>query len=224
MKRHFLVLALSLSVAGTGFFTGCQQKKQAENSTAATPAGDSVSTQTATPAADSMTVTNTAATTTAEPAAAPTPASATGQKFGYINSAELLKQMPETKRAEANLEAFVKNLEKQFGGLQTEYQTKITEFQSQEKTMVDAVKESRIRAIQELEQRMQQSQASGQQQVAAKREQLFKPILDKAEKAIKDVGKENGYDYIFDTNTGSFVYAKESHNVMALVKKKLGIK
>ncbi|MGV3585732.1 MAG: OmpH family outer membrane protein [Adhaeribacter sp.] len=217
MKRPFLVLALSLSVAGTTLFTGCQQKggdagKTTTPSTAATADSGAVATS------DTSATSTPAATTTATTATAP------NQKFGYINSAELLKVMPETKRAEANLEAFVKNLEKQFGGLQSEYQTKITEFQSQEKTMVDAVKETRIRAIQDLEQRLQQSQVSGQQQVAKKREDLFKPILDKAEKAVKDVGKENGYDYIFDTNTGSFIYAKESHNIMPLVKTKLGIK
>ncbi len=216
MKRPFLVLALSLSVAGTTFFNGCQQKggdagKTTTPNTAATADSGAVATT-------DTSATSTPAATTTTPAAAPS------QKFGYINSAELLKIMPETKRAEANLEAFVKNLEKQFGGLQSEYQTKITEFQSQEKTMVDAVKETRIRAIQDLEQRLQQSQVAGQQQVAKKREDLFKPILDKAEKAVKDVGKENGYDYIFDTNTGSFIYAKESHNIMPLVKAKLGIK
>ncbi|GEO06745.1 hypothetical protein AAE02nite_44090 [Adhaeribacter aerolatus] len=217
MKRPFLVLALSLSVAGTSFMAGCQQKagnagKNTSQSTATSPDSSAV-------ASSDTSVTSTAATTST-----PTTATAPSQKFGYINSAELLKIMPETKRAEANLEAFVKNLEKQFGGLQSEYQTKVTEFQAQEKTMVDAVKETRIRAIQDLEQRLQQSQVSGQQQVAKKREDLFKPILDKAEKAVKDVGKENGYDYIFDTNTGSFIYAKESHNILPLVKTKLGIK
>ena len=217
MKRPFLVLALSLSVAGTTFFAGCQQK--------AGEPGKTTTTSTAASADSSATAsTDTTATSTASTTPAQTTAAAASQKFGYINSAELLKIMPETKRAEANLEAFVKNLEKQFGGLQSEYQTKVTEFQSQERTMVDAVKETRIRAIQDLEQRLQQSQVSGQQQVAKKREDLFKPILDKAEKAIKEVGKENGYDYIFDTNTGSFIYAKESHNVLPLVKAKLGIK
>lgn len=218
MKRPLLVLALSLSVAGTTLFTSCQQKNtDANNATARQSISNPDSSATAPATPD----------TTATPLAASTAAPATNaanQKFGYINSADLLKIMPETKRAEANLEAFVKNLEKQFGGLQTEYQTKITEFQAQEKTMVDAVKETRIRAIQDLEQRLQQSQVSGQQQVAKKREDLFKPILDKAEKAVKDVGKENGFDYIFDTNTGSFIYAKESHNVLPLVKAKLGIK
>jgi outer membrane protein len=217
MKRPILILALSLSVAGTGLFTGCQKKGAAdEKKTAAT---NTQSAQDSTQALASATSNTSAAASTSNSAAA-----GTSQKFGYINSADLLKIMPETKKAEANLQAYVKNLEKQFGGLQTEYQTKVTEFQAQEKTMIDAVKETRIRAIQDLEQRLQQSQVSGQQQVAKKREELFKPILDKAEKAIKEVGKENGYDYIFDTNTGSFVYAKESHNIMPLVKAKLGIK
>jgi outer membrane protein len=223
MKRPILILALSLSVAGAGLFTGCQQKGAADEKTKATISAQTTTDSLQAQASDSTTTIATSSNAGATPTAK-APAAAASQKFGYINSAELLKIMPETKRAEANLEAFVKNLEKQFGGLQTEYQTKITEFQSQEKTMIDAVKETRIKAIQDLEQRLQQTQASGQQQVAKKREDLFKPILDKAEKAIKEVGKENGYDYIFDTNTGSFVYAKESHNVMPLVKAKLGIK
>ncbi|MDB5263099.1 MAG: outer membrane protein [Adhaeribacter sp.] len=220
MKRPFLILALSLSVAGAGIFTGCNQKGTPDEKTKATATTQTTTDSTSMATADSANTTS----AVAPSPSAQAPAAAASQKFGYINSAELLKIMPETKRAEANLEAFVKNLEKQFGGLQTEYQTKITEFQSQEKTMIDAVKETRIKAIQDLEQRLQQTQASGQQQVAKKREDLFKPILDKAEKAIKDVGKENGYDYIFDTNTGSFVYAKESHNVLSLVKAKLAIK
>jgi len=220
MKRHFLLVAFRLTLAGTIAFTGCQNKEQAQNNSTAQTQTPAPSQQTtASPSPDSV-----APTTVAAPATTPAATPASGQKFGYINSGDLLKIMPETKRAEANLEAYVKNLEKQFGGLQSEYQAKVTEFQSQEKTMVDAVKETRIRAIQELEQRLQQSQVSGQQQVAAKRESLFKPILEKAEKAVKDVGKENGYDYIFDTNTGSFVYARESHNIMPLVKAKLGIK
>ena len=222
MKRPILLLALSLSVAGAGLFTGCQQKGAADEKTKATTSAQTTTDSLQAQASDSTTTIATSSNAGDTPTAkAPAAAS---QKFGYINSAELLKIMPETKRAEANLEAFVKNLEKQFGGLQTEYQTKITEFQSQEKTMIDAVKETRIKAIQDLEQRLQQTQASGQQQVAKIREDLFKPILDKAEKAIKEVGKENGYDYIFDTNTGSFVYAKGSHNIMPLVKAKLGIK
>jgi outer membrane protein len=211
MKKFILYLVLPLSLGGTAFMSGCKEKSQekAPAQTAKAPGQ---------PAADTL--------SQATPAS-PAPDSAktnTAQKFGYINSADLLKIMPEAKKADANLNAYVRNLENQLRGLQTDYQKRIAEFQAQENTMVDAVKQTRIKAITDLEQRMQQSQMAGQQQIAAKRETLFKPILDKAEKAIKAVGKENHYDYIFDTSTGSFIYSDESHNVMPLVKAKLGIK
>ena len=206
MKKLIVNLVLPLGFASATFLAGCNQKNQEKapaETTKTQPAADT--TAPASPASDSA-------------------KTKTAQKFGYINSAELLKVMPEAKKAEGSLNAYVRNLEKQFGALQSDYQKRITEFQSQENTMVDAVKQSRIKAITELEQRMQQSQMAGQQQIAAKREALFKPILDKAEQAIKAVGKEHQYDYIFDTSTGSFIYADESHNVMPLVKAKLGVK
>lgn len=217
MKKSFYLFVGSVFLGGTLTLSGCQQNaKVKEKSPAATSAA------TDKPAVNLSSEDSTTLQTQGSTAAA-TP-TGNGQKFGYVNSAELLKLMPETKKAEASLQAYVGGLEKQFGGLQTSYQKQISEFQAQEKTMVDAIKQTKIKAIQDLEQQMQQSQASGQQKVAAKREELFKPILDKAEKAVKDVGKENGYDYIFDASTGSFIYAKDSHDIMPLVKTKLGIK
>ncbi|PSR52142.1 hypothetical protein AHMF7605_00690 [Adhaeribacter arboris] len=215
MKKSFYLLVISACFSGNLFLSGCQQNaKVKEKSPAGTPAATDKP-QVNLPASDSVTL----QTQASVPAA-----TQNQQKLGYINSADLLKVMPETKKAEASLQAYVNGLEKQFGGLQSSYQKQVTDFQAQEKTMVDAVKQTKIKAIQDLEQQLQQSQASGQQKVAAKREELFKPILDKAEKAVKDVGKENGYDYIFDASTGSFIYAKDSHNIMPLVKAKLNIK
>ncbi len=56
---------------------------------------------------------------------------------------------------------------------------------------------------------------------------FFSLLLTKADKAIKDVGKENGFIYIFDVSQGSsVVYFDEtkSTNVMPLAKAKLGLK
>jgi len=222
MKKQVILLGLSLCLGSIGF-VGCKEKNPATtNNTAKTAAPVAVNeAPTAT-----ETITKPEADTTAQPLVAPeTPANANkGQKFGYINSAELLKIMPEAKKADASLNAYVRGLENQFGTMQKDYQQQITEYQAQEKTMVDAVRQTKIKAITDLEQKMQQSQVAAQQQIAQKRESLFKPILDKAERAIKTVGKENNYDYIFDTSSGSFIYANEGHNIMPLVKTKLNIK
>ena len=55
---------------------------------------------------------------------------------------------------------------------------------------------------------------------------LFKPIQEKVDKAIKEVGKENGFVYVFDTGSGVLLYFDEtkSTNIMPLAKAKLGIK
>ncbi|MBK0402420.1 OmpH family outer membrane protein [Adhaeribacter sp. BT258] len=216
MKKLILFAAFPFAL---GLFSACDNKPKTVEKTPAKTEEPEKPTEIAADTAAAVTDTTviTSETTTATEATS-------GQKFGYINSADLIEIMPETKRAEASLKAYVKTLEKDLGGMQADYQRKVTEFQTQEKSMADVVKQTKIQAIQELEMQMQESQMAGQQKVADKRAELFKPILDKAEKAVKAVGKENGYDYIFDTNSGAFIYSKESHDVTPLVKKKLGLK
>lgn len=146
------------------------------------------------------------------------------QKFGYINSQELLSLMPEAKKADSSLQAFAKSYQDQIETMIKEYQKKGQEYQAQEKTMSDAVKEVKMRDLQKLEENIQQTQQSAQEKVAKKKEDLFTPILEKADKAIKEVAKANGYDYVFDASAGALLYAKETDNILPLVKTKLGIK
>jgi Skp family chaperone for outer membrane proteins len=47
--------------------------------------------------------------------------------------------------------------------------------------------------------------------------------LSKARKAIEDVAIEGDFTYIFDKSQGSILYAQESENILALVKKKLNL-
>mgnify|MGYP003578692766 CR=1 FL=1 len=145
-------------------------------------------------------------------------------KFGYIDSRELLKAMPEMTKAEADIQTYAKSFQDQLQTMSQEYEKKAKEFQAGEKTMTDAVKEVKIKEIQDLEGRIQSTNQSAQEKVEKKRQELLQPILDKADKAIKDVAKEKAYDYVFDSSTGTLLHAKESDNILALVKAKLGIK
>ena len=52
----------------------------------------------------------------------------------------------------------------------------------------------------------------------------MQPIMDKALNAIKAVGKENGFTYIFDMSQGGILFnADNTEDVLPLVKKKLGL-
>lgn len=151
-------------------------------------------------------------------------AMAQGPKLGYLNSAELLSLMPEVNKADTQLKVFAKQYEDQLTAMQTEMQRKMADYQAKEKSMTDAMKEVAQRELQDLDQRMQALQQSAQEKISQKKEQIYKPILERADKAIKDVAVEKGYDYIFDASGGTLLYAKDADNIMPFVKAKLGIK
>lgn len=144
-------------------------------------------------------------------------------KFGYIDSQELLILMPERKAAETEVQNFAKSLENQLGSMTAEYQQSVQEYQTDEATYTDLVKQDKIAEITGLEQRIQSFQQNAQQSLQTKEQELLEPILSKARKAIEDVAAEGNYTYIFDKSIGSILYAKESENVLSLVKKKLGL-
>jgi len=149
---------------------------------------------------------------------------AQSSKLGHINSADLLQLMPEIKVADSTLQLYQKQLEDQNQTMLNEYQTKVADYQKNESTMPDAVKDVKQQEIQDLQQRIQTFQSGAQDKFQSKKEELYSPILKKAEDAIKEVAKENNYAYVFDTSAGAVIYAQDSDDLMTLVKKKLGLK
>ena len=144
-------------------------------------------------------------------------------KFGYIDSQELLMLMPERMAAETEVQNFAKSLEAQLGSMTAEYQQSVQDYQTNESTFTDLVKQDKIAEIQGLEKRIQSFQQNAQNALQKKEQELLEPILAKARTAIEDVAKEGKFTYIFDSSMGSILYADESENVLTLVKNKLGL-
>lgn len=148
-----------------------------------------------------------------------------GQAFkaGHINSAELLALMPESKVADADLKKYGETLDAQLKAMGAEYQAKIQEYQSKESLMAEAIKTVKQKEIMDLETRIGEFQEQGQQDIQRKKEELYSPILKKAQEAINAIAKEGNYHYIFDTSLGSILYAMDGNDISGQVKKKLGI-
>lgn len=147
------------------------------------------------------------------------------QKLGYLNSLELLSLMPEIKPADAQLEKYAKDLDAAYTKMLTEYQTKVTKFQKDVDAglITDINKEIKIKEIQDMENRITDFENKIEEKMSTKRETLYEPILEKADVAIKAVAKEKGYAYIFDSSSGSLLFANEADNILPLVKAKLGL-
>ena len=148
----------------------------------------------------------------------------TSPKFGWLTSAELLQAMPEKAKADSDIAKYAKSFQDQIDIMMKEYQTKGQQYQTSEKTMTDAMKEVRMKEIQDLQNRIESTQQSAQDKLQQKKQDVYAPILDKADKAIQAVAKEKNYDYVFDKSGGMLLFAKDADNIMPFVKAKLGIK
>ncbi|ADY52506.1 outer membrane chaperone Skp (OmpH) [Pseudopedobacter saltans DSM 12145] len=146
------------------------------------------------------------------------------QKIAHINSADLIKAMPEVANADKKLEEYKGTLDNDGKTMYTEYQSKVQDYQSKEKTLSDAMKEVKIKEIQDLEKRIQEFQQKASEDFERKRGELYDPILKKAEDAVKAVAKEKGYAYVLDITQPGVVYFDGGINILGDVKAKLGLK
>lgn len=145
------------------------------------------------------------------------------QKFGYVNSSAILAELPAVKQADANLEALQKQLQKKGQMMLDELQKKYAEAQQKVASgdMSPKQQEEEGAKLQAEQTKIAQFEQDMVNQISAKREELLKPILDQVNDAIKEVAKENGYQFIFDAQV--LLYAEEAADVSTQVKAKLGI-
>lgn len=145
-------------------------------------------------------------------------------KFGHINSTQLLTMMPETKLADSSLQKFGSSLESQLKTMSAEYDSKVNDFKEKQNSMSEPILSAKAKEISDLEGRITDFQQSAQQSIQKKKEELYSPIIKKAENAIHEIGKDKGYTYIFDSGVGVLLYYQDSDDIMNLVKGKLGLK
>lgn len=146
-------------------------------------------------------------------------------KFGHVNSQEILATIPDRDSAQTKLQAFAQDLENTLDGMQVEFNKKYQDFITAEPTMNDLVKKTKQEELTQMQQRIQQFQQNAQDEYKNKNDELMQPIIQKIQKAINDVGKENGFLYIFDVSSGAVPYVSaDSQDITPIVKTKLNIK
>ena len=145
--------------------------------------------------------------------------------IGHINSQELLQAMPESDSAQVKLEKAAKELQSQLESMQVELNNKYQDYISKKDTYSDLIRQTKETELNQMNQRIQQFQSTAEQDLQKQRTDIFKPILDKANKAIAEVAKENGFTYVLDLSAGTVIYHSDtSVDILLLVKQKLGLK
>ncbi len=148
--------------------------------------------------------------------------SATAQKFGHLNSSELMADLPEIKTADSELQTYQQQLTKVGEDMVAKFQKNYQDYQ----TKLNSGSISQLQA-QEIEATLGQEQQSiqvyqqeVQNKLLEKRTGLYDPIFKKVRELIEQYGKENGYTMIFDSGLGAILF-EDSEDLTAAIKAKL---
>lgn len=146
-------------------------------------------------------------------------------KFGHLNSQEIIVSMPEFKKAETEMEALQKKYSEEMQRTQEEFNKKFQEFQQTVDSLPQNIAERRQRELQDMAQRQEQFQQEAYESMQNAQNELMMPIYKKLDEAIQEVGKSQGFTYIFDIARTAIPYINTSHStdLTSSIKTKLGI-
>jgi len=149
---------------------------------------------------------------------------ANAQKFGHVNSQEIIQAMPEFTKARTDIEALTKQYEADLKAMQEELQKKSEAYDKEQATLPANIKQRREQELQEMYQKIQQSYQDNQQALAKEQSEKMQAITSKVLDAIKQIGQAENYVYIMDLSSGiPYISTTLSTDITAEVKKKLGL-
>jgi len=147
---------------------------------------------------------------------------ANAQKIGYLNTNELLLQMPEVKKADSLLNQYADEMQKIYAGYVMEYQQKLGDYQNNAASWSEVKRESVETDLGNLQIRISDFEKESNEKLELKKEELYNPILEKVKSMIKQVGDEGKFTTILDGSAMLYTGA-DAVDVLPLVKKKMGI-
>jgi len=144
-------------------------------------------------------------------------------KVAHIATQELVETMPAYKDAMSQLEKLEKTYDAEIKDMLTEAQNTMQRYQSEAETVTEEENAKRASELQATERRIQEHSQRARQELQKKENDLIRPVIEKAREAIQKVAREQGFDYVLDSTTGTGVILADGKDLMADVKAELGM-
>ena len=147
-------------------------------------------------------------------------------RIGIVNSQQIFDLMPEKAAAEAQLKTLSDQYHAEYELLQGEFDKKYADYQTvaADATMPDAIKERRVKELQECDKKMREFESKAASDIAARRTALTKPITDRVQGAIRRAGEQGAFDLVLDTAVTPVAYTGPATiDITPVVKSLLGL-
>lgn len=153
------------------------------------------------------------------------PMSMFAQKFGHLNSQQVMNDMPEFVKARGEIEATAKQYENDLKAMQDELQRKAEEYEKTKSTMNATKQKETEDELMKLNEKIRTAYNDNSQALQKAQQEKMQPITAKLVNAIQAVGKAGNYVYIMDVTSGiPYISQTLSEDVTSKVKAELAKK
>ena len=140
-----------------------------------------------------------------------------GLRVAFIDSQAILLEAPGAREAQEEFDRQMENFTREIEQLETELEELISQYQQQQTTLVQSVREARESEIRQRDQRYQERLQEMETEAATSRQRLIEPILNQMTQAIEQIRAEGNYAIIFDVQGQSIVAADPALDLTAQV-------
>lgn len=144
-------------------------------------------------------------------------------KVAHVASQELIEEMPDYKEAMDQLQKLERTYDAEIKDMLAEAQSTMQRYQNEAETQTEEENAKRANELQATERRIQEHSQNARRELQQKESELLRPVYEKARTAIQKVAREQGFDYVLDSTTGTGVIMADGDDLMAAVKTELGI-
>ena len=144
-------------------------------------------------------------------------------KIAHIDTQALVEAMPEMKSAQSELDKIQKTYDTEIKSMAKELETKMKQYDQEATSKTEEENQKRFEEVQGMQQNIQAYRQQALQDLQKKERDILKPVLEKARAAIQKVARAQGFQYVMDSTTGSGLILADGKDLMADVKKEMGI-
>ena len=149
------------------------------------------------------------------------------QRIGFVDSEQILAQMPEFQTAQQDLDRLATQWQGEVAALEREAEAMADEFAAREILYTDDERRTQTQAIEakRAERDALRTRYFGPEGELFREQQTrLRPAQERLLAAVDAVAEDGEYDYVFDRSGDYlFLYTRPRHNLTELVKEELGI-
>jgi len=149
-------------------------------------------------------------------------------KIGYVDSDSIMDKFPDAQDARQKLDAIIQEWQTELTKLENSWKTKYDDYEKRKLIMTDQTRAETESELIKLEQQVgdyREKKFGTNGELFQKQDEIMKPVQNKVFTAIKDVAKDEDFDFIFDRSGDvMLLFAKDEYDVTALVLDKLKLK